>query len=67
MQKYISQGHAPKLSKTEAKRTTSTTNYLPEHPFKNINKPDKIGIVSDAGSKTKNESWINIYEKDQIF
>ena len=45
MQEYISQVHASKLSKTEAKRTIPTTNYLPHHPVKNINKPDKIRIV----------------------
>ena len=56
MQEYISQGHESKLSKTEAKRLTPTTNYLPHNPVKNINKPDKIRIVFDAGAKTKNES-----------
>ena len=39
MQEYISKGFTSKLSKTEAKRTTPTTNYLPHHTFKN-NKPD---------------------------
>ena len=38
MQEYISQGHALKLSKTEAKRTTPTKNYLPHHPTLNINR-----------------------------
>ena len=56
MQEYTFQGHASKLSKTKAKQTTLTTNYLPCHPVKNINKPDKIRIVFDAGAKTKNAS-----------
>ena len=34
MQEYISQEHASKLSKTEAKRTTPNTNYLPHHLVK---------------------------------
>ena len=34
VQEYISQEHASKLSKTEAKRTTLNTNYLPHHPVK---------------------------------
>ena len=46
MQEHISEGHASKLNKTEVKRTTPTTNYLPHHPVpvKNINKPDKLGL-----------------------
>ena len=56
MQGYISQGHVSKLSKTKAKATASSRNYLPHHPVKNINKPDKISIVFDAGAKTKNKS-----------
>ena len=56
MQEYISQGHTSKLSETKAKQITPTTNYLPYHPVKNINKPDKIRIVFDAGAKTENES-----------
>ena len=51
MQEYIFQGHTSKLSKTEAKRTTSTENYLSRHEDKNINKPDKIRIVFDASAK----------------
>ena len=56
MQEYISQGLASNLSKTEAKRATPIINYLPHHPAKNINKPDKIRIAFDAGAKTKNKS-----------
>ena len=56
MQGYISQGHVSKLSKTKAKIITSTRNYLPHNLVKNINKPDKIRIVFDAGAKTKKES-----------
>ena len=51
MQEYIFQGHISKLSKTEAKRTTSTKNYLSHHADKNINKPDKVRIFFDAGAK----------------
>lgn len=56
VQEYISQEHASKLSKTEAKRTTLNTNYLPHHPVKQINKPDNVRIVFDLGAKTKNKS-----------
>ena len=56
MQVYISQGHASKLSEAKNKQITLTTNYLLYHLVKNINKPDNIRIVSDAGAKTKNES-----------
>ena len=31
MQEYFSQGHTSKLSKTGAKGTTPTKNYLPHH------------------------------------
>ena len=50
MQKYIFQGHTSNLSKTGAKRTTPTKNDLSHHRDKNINKPNKIRIVFDAGA-----------------
>ena len=56
IQEHISQGHASKLSKIEAKRATPTTNYLPHHPVKHINKPNKVRTAVDAGAKAKNGS-----------
>ena len=56
MQEYIFQGHTSKLSKTGAKRTTPTKNYLSHHREKNINKSDKIRIVFDVAAKIQYES-----------
>ena len=54
MQEYIFQGHAPKLSKAEAKITTPTKNYLSHHREKK-HEPNKIRIAFDAGAKIQYE------------
>ena len=59
MQEYIFQGHASKLSKTEAKSTTPTKNYLSHHRYKNINKTNKIRITFDAGAKIQYDGLNN--------
>ena len=45
IQEYISQGHASKLSKTEVKIRTHTTNYLPYHPVKNIKNQIRLRLL----------------------
>ena len=56
MKDYIDKGHATKLSQKEAQTVSNITNYIPHHGVININKPNKVRIVFNAGAKTKGKS-----------
>ena len=56
MKDYINKGHASKLLLEELKQTASHTNYIPRHGVKNVNKPEKVRVVFDAGAKFQSTS-----------
>ena len=56
MEAYISKGHATKLNQTDSETTSRITNYIPHHAVTNANKPNKVWIVFDAGTKAKGKS-----------
>ena len=53
---YISKGHATKLNQTDSETTSRITNYIPHHAVTNVNKPNNVRIVFDAGAKAKGKS-----------
>jgi len=55
LNKYISQGHAIKLSKEKSSNITNITNFIPHHGVVNPNK-QKLRIVFDAAAKFNNIS-----------
>ncbi|XP_048587898.1 uncharacterized protein LOC125571976 [Nematostella vectensis] len=56
MEKYITKGHARKLSPEEAQETGPRTWYLPHFAVTNINKPGKLRIIFDAASEYQGTS-----------
>ena len=48
---YIDKGYARKLSPVEAAIPTPKQWFLPHHPVRNPDKPDKVRIVMDAAAK----------------
>ena len=56
MEDYISKSHTTKLNQTDSKKTNRVTNYIPHHTVFNVNEPNKVRIVFDAGAKTKGKS-----------
>ena len=56
MEHYISKGHTTKLNQTHSEMTSRITNYIPHHTVTNVNKPNKVRIVFDAGAKAKGKS-----------
>ena len=56
MEDYISKGHATKLNQTDSETTRRITNNIPHHAVTNINKPNKVRIVFDAGAKARGKS-----------
>ena len=48
---YVDKGYARKLTPEEASVPTSKQWFLPHHPVRNPNKPDKVRIVMDAAAK----------------
>ena len=46
---YLESGYAKRLAQEETSRKSKTW-YLPMHPVFNVNKPNKIRIVNDAGA-----------------
>ena len=56
MKDYINKGHASKLLLEELKQTASHTNYIPRQGVKNVNKPEKVRVVFDAGAKFQSTS-----------
>ncbi|KAL9975998.1 hypothetical protein ACROYT_G013227 [Oculina patagonica] len=48
---YVDKGYARKLSPEEAAVPTPKQWFLPHHPVRNPNKPDKVRIVMDAAAK----------------
>lgn len=56
MDEYIKKGYAVKLSREEAAKVSGKTWYLPHHPVKNPNKPEKIRVVFDAAAKYRETS-----------
>ena len=55
---YITSGQAKLLSPEKKNNTSSTTNYIPHHEVSNINKPDRVRVVSDASAKI-NKTCLN--------
>ena len=55
MKDYINKGNALKLLAEELKQTPHT-NYIPHHSVKNVNKPGKVRVVFDAGTKFQSTS-----------
>ena len=55
MKDYINKGNALKLLAEELKQTPQT-NYIPHHSVKNVNKPGKVRVVFDAGTKFQSTS-----------
>ena len=56
MEDYILKGHAIKLNQTDSKTTRRITNCIPHHALTNVNKPNKVQIIFDAGAKAKGKS-----------
>ena len=56
MEEYISKGYATKLNQTDSKTTSKITNCIPHHIVTNVNKPNKVRIVFDAGAKVNEKS-----------
>ena len=48
---YVDKGYSRKLTPEEASAPTPEQWFLPHHPVRNPNKPDKIRIVMDAAAK----------------
>ena len=53
---YISKGHASKIPLDETENDTFVKNYIPHHGVTNVNKPNKVRVVFDAGAKYKSTS-----------
>ena len=51
---YIKQGHGIKVTSEKSERPSSIINYLPHHRVSNINKPERVRVVFDAGAKFEN-------------
>ena len=47
---YIDKGYARKLTTDEASVPTPKQWFLPHHPVRNPNKPDKVRIITDAAT-----------------
>ena len=47
----IKQVHAIKVTSHKSERPSSIINYLPHHRVININKPERVRVVFDAGAK----------------
>ena len=54
MEDYISKGHA--TNQTDNKKTSEITNCIHHHAVTNVNKPNKVRIVFDTGTKAKEKS-----------
>ena len=48
---YVDKGYARKLTPEEASAPTPKPWFLPHHPVRNPNKPDKVRIVMDAAAR----------------
>ena len=48
---YVDRGYARKLTPEEASAPTPKQWFLPHHPVRNPNKPDKVRIVMDTAAK----------------
>ncbi|XP_066922770.1 uncharacterized protein [Clytia hemisphaerica] len=56
LEDYVKIGHVQELTKDEAAKTSSKTNYIPHHFVLEPNKPGKIRIVWDASARFKGTS-----------
>ena len=56
MQRFITSGYAKEVSSLERYTTDTRVWYLPHFGVRNINKPDKIRLVFDAGAKSSGVS-----------
>jgi len=48
---YVNKGYARKITPEEASAPSTKPWFLPHHPVRNPNKPDKVRIVMDAAAK----------------
>ena len=54
---YIAKGHASKIVGEDLQKYTSkVVNFIPHHGVTNLNKPDKVRVVFDAGAKYNSAS-----------
>ena len=49
----IKQGHVIKVNSEKSERPSSIINYLPHHGVRNINKPGRFRVMSDAAPVLK--------------
>ena len=61
---YVNKGQAVKLLQEKSKNVTPTTNYIPRHRIKNINKPEKRRVVFHGAAKFLNPSLNKTLLKD---